>query len=40
MSYIQLLCGVKEKGDKIKLNLPKNCKKQALFYTVNTQTTI
>ena len=31
MSYIQLPFGVKEKNDKVKLNLAKNYKKQAFF---------
>lgn len=31
MSYIQLPLGIKESDDKVKLNLPKNYKKQALF---------
>ena len=31
MSYIQLLFGIKEKNDKVKLNLAKSYKKQALF---------
>ena len=31
MSYIQLAFGITEKDNKLKLNLPKNYKKQALF---------